>query len=552
MTDTSTTAINLDEVGAHLADSATTSTSLEALITPLVLFESQVIAACDRGPGAVASQLSGITDLWRDHDARLQTIHDVLLPGGGGAISINTQTLRDDVGQANGVVKGSGYELIDDGLDYIVDAGAWDDDIELDQNNDGTYDVTINGTTIKLTQEQTQHLLIEGGSGNDTIVVNPVGVTVGPGGIVIPMGAPIGVRINGGAGHDAITGGAGFDEIVGGKGDDYIDGGRGDDRIDGGDDNDTIYGGLGADKLYGDDGDDYLDGGKGDDVVSGRDGQDIVAGGEGADRLYGGANDDVLIAGGGADTIADRSSGDTDYVYAQAEDTVNTDKTDGSDVEIFDVYDPATSQIVVNGSNEFQERVQSDLDTLASIPTGAAVLRSIDNNSSGNTVTILPSTDGDNSARTIGSGNVWEKGGTDGSGKSGQVEYQPDKTTLGGSEPWQDRPPVVGFAHEVMHADDYVNGTLDPGTSEQVVHDGAGNAVLDASGNVQVQTDGSGNPRTANNRELSVVGLPFDEDDEDATSTAPTSPGADVDPNGRTTTENELRDDLNLPERDRY
>lgn len=552
MTDTTTTSINLDDVDAHLVDSAKTGNDLELAITPIVQLEAAVIAACDRGPGPVAADLPGIVDLWRQHDARLQTIYDILIATGSGTVSVKTQDLRDDVGQANGIVTGSGFELIDDGLDYIVDGGSGSDTIELDQNNDGTFDVTINGTTVTLTEEQTQYLLVQGGSGADTIVVNPVTTVMGPGGTPIPFAAPVGVRIDGGAGHDSITGGAGFDHIVGGTGRDYIDGGRGDDYLDGGFGKDTIYGGHGDDRLYGRTGADYLDGGWGADLVSGNAGNDVVAGGDGVDTLYGGADDDVIIGGRGADTVSDRHAGDIDRVWAEASDSVATDKTDGSDVEIFDIYTPTAGQIDISGDDVFSDRVQADLDTLAAVPSGAAILRSIDTNAGGHRVTVVPSTDGNNRAYSTGTGDVWEKDGTDGSGKSGGVEYQLDKTSLGSAEPWMDRPPVVGFHHELIHADDYVNGTLDPGESEQANHDGAGSVVLDASGNPTAQVDGSGNNRVANNRELSVVGLPFDEDDNDTSSAAPVSPVADVDQNTRAATENSLRDDLNLPSRGRY
>jgi len=43
------------------------------------------------------------------------------------------------------------------------------------------------------------------------------------------------------------------------------------------------------------------------------------------------------------------------------------------------------------------------------------------------------------------------------------VLYNPYRTTTSGSNPWNTRPPAIGLAHELIHADHYINGTwVDP------------------------------------------------------------------------------------------
>jgi|GEM_PF-5635372 len=555
MTDTSTTSIDLDLLKTHLDSNTLISDELQRDIDPVVTTESAVIAASGSyAQRAAAAELPAILEAWRANGAKLQTIYDILIADGGtGMVRLDTQNLRDDVADANGIDNRGSFEIRDDGIDYVIDGRGGNDTIVVDQNSDGTVDITVNRIVVTLTAEQAEHLLIEGGSGNDTITVNPYSTpqVMGPGGFGMNDPAattPIGFRINGGSGDDIITGGNGADIIDGGAGRDYIDGGRGDDRVKGGSGFDTIYGGRGDDRLEGGDDNDYIDGGRGDDWVNGNDGDDIVAGGHGDDTLYGMAGNDVIIGGTGVDTIRDRTTGDSDVVYAEAQDNVALDTVSTANYEPTEIDETLGENINIEGSSEFVDRVESDLAVLAAIPTSAAVLQSIDENSGDHTITIRLSASGDNEASTTGDGDPWEGG----DGKSGFVDYNPTNSQIGTDETWQTRPPIVGLEHELLHGDDYVNGELDPGRSEQVAHDN-GTPTVDRNGDRVQATDSNGDPvDPKNNRELSVTGLPFDEDDTDASATAATSGINEVDANNREHTENTFREALGLDSRDHY
>ncbi len=151
-----------------------------------------------------------------------------------------------------------------------------------------TYTVTVtNGAAVV-----NGNLIVAGGFGNDTIVINPKGKPTA-------TNATLQVRLNGQSlgtftGVNSIT-------VYALDGNDNVQiagsikvaatvlGGAGNDRI---------KGGAGADVLVGGDGNDFLNGGTG---------ADILIGGQGIDRLVGGPGDDILIGGAttfDADTTA--------------------------------------------------------------------------------------------------------------------------------------------------------------------------------------------------------------------------------------------------------
>ena len=195
---------------------------------------------------------------------------------------------------------------------------------------------------------------ISGGAGDDT-------VDGGRGGDVV----------RGGEGIDNAYGREGADVVDGGDGRDYVDGGAGDDRITGGLGDDTVYGLSGADTVDGGAGRDYLEGGTDNDLITGGAGDDMISGGRGDDTIASGGGNDRIYTGLGRDTVA--ADGGDDQVYGQAEDAVaGAERT----VHV-EVSDHAT-YIKIEGSPEFVERVQADLDMLRASPTGQQMLGNLE------------------------------------------------------------------------------------------------------------------------------------------------------------------------------
>ncbi|WP_375772155.1 M91 family zinc metallopeptidase [Archangium gephyra] len=386
----------------------------------------------------------------------------------------------------------------------VVDLGAGNHEATVSRTTDGGLKVTSDGRSVTLTAEQARNVTIRGGNGNDRIAVD-ADVTAD-------------LRIEGGNGNDTLIGGGGRNTLVGGEGDDYLQGGAGSDSLEGGAGRDVLYGLGGADSMLGGEDRDYLDGGAGNDTVSGEGGNDQVMGGRGDDTLAGGAGDDAVAAGEGKDQV---NGGDgNDALYTQSDDTVSGTQAQraGDSVKTVDLStrndagQVPGSSITIEGDAAFQERVQADLDVMRSTPEGRAMLLALDN--SGHTTTIRQAAPGaGNSANSTDRANVWlQADGTPGSGGDAIIDYNLERISLGG-EDWQNRPPLVGLFHEMVHAYNYVTGTLAPGTTDGV-----------------------------NNREQAAVGLPYDHDADP--STPAQHPGH--------TNENRLREELGLPSRPRY
>ncbi len=150
--------------------------------------------------------------------------------------------------------------------------------------------------------------------------------------------------------------------------------------------------------------------------------------------------------------------------------------------------------ITIVGTPEYQAKVLADLQRIANTPTGKALLDSIA--SSGKHVTIQAPSD-PNAGNSCGSydnaaGRFSNPDGTPGDGSNSTVEYNPDRTKIG-DEPWETRPPGVGLAHELIHADQAAHGTMTPGTT-----------------NNDAKPDPSDPTKTdqVNTREAEAVGIP--------------------------------------------
>jgi len=201
--------------------------------------------------------------------------------------------------------------------------------------------VLFNGRNIgTFDRSAVQHIVVFGGSGNDTIVVNASlsipATLLGEAGNDVILGARGDDQIDGGDGNDHLYGLGGNDTICGGNGNDFLFGGNGNDLVGGdagndhvfgengndlvlgGDGNDFLYGGLGNDQLFGQAGNDFLFGDPGNDTLVGGDGNDKLFGSSGRDLLIGSAGKDQLFGESGDDILIGGSTANDENVEALA------------------------------------------------------------------------------------------------------------------------------------------------------------------------------------------------------------------------------------------
>lgn len=162
--------------------------------------------------------------------------HDTIALGhGNNVVSGGTGNDNLYVGNGNNIIYGNAAGAKTDSADTIM-AGGGDNKIYAQLGNDKV--------TVGITDSKGNNM-VDGGDGNDVIIVK-------------------------GAGTNTLLGGAGTDKID-------VSAARGDNLLNGGLGNDTLIGGAGHDTLLGDAGDDRLVAGKGVDHV------DVMTGGAGAD-----------------------------------------------------------------------------------------------------------------------------------------------------------------------------------------------------------------------------------------------------------------------------
>lgn len=111
--------------------------------------------------------------------------------------------------------------------------------------------------------------------------------------------------------------------------------------------------------------------------------------------------------------------------------------------------------IVITGTPAFQGQVLSDLAAIRNTTTGGKLLNSI--NSSGKTVTIQETASGNACGYSNPSARF-----SGGSGTDVTVSYNSKNRTIG-AEKWETRPPAIGLAHELCHAEQAAHGTMSTG-----------------------------------------------------------------------------------------
>ena len=315
----------------------------------------------------------------------------------------------------------------------VISAGSKDDKITVTSNSNGEVVIDINGTKTTYSKEDAQKLIIDGGSGNDTITVD------------VSVKADM--------------------HIAGGSGNDYIQAGGGNDTIYGGSGNDTVYGMSGDDVIFGGKGKDYIDGGRGNDVLYGGKGEDNLIGGKDNDKMYGGADDDLLIGASGSDYAS--GQGGSDRVIADAGDDVTSDSGDPEILQLETVDVP--DNFIVEGDATEKERIESDLEFLASTENGQKMFEEIA--ATQHTVTIQATSGGSNCS-------INPAAASSESGCDSTIHYNMTKIKLSGSENWIERAPVVSLFHEMCHSYNAAKGNMNINYYDQTSGAQASNSTL--------------------------------------------------------------------------
>jgi hypothetical protein len=147
--------------------------------------------------------------------------------------------------------------------------------------------------------------------------------------------------------------------------------------------------------------------------------------------------------------------------------------------------------ICIGEPEKFREAVLADLEKIYATPTGKKLLESLAK--SGKTVAIEYSM-GNNSMLSydVPAARFFQADGQAGAGTSSKIGYNPTKEYISDDE-WGKRPPAIGLAHELIHAEQAAYGRMCTGKAD---NDG--------------RMDGGepAKPLKADIRELEAVGIP--------------------------------------------
>lgn len=439
----------------------------------------------------------------------------------------------------------------------IVSGTDGDDEITVKRGPEWTYDITVNGETKNYSQSDVRNMIIDGGKGNDRIIVDKdlsgdFRITGGEGNDYIRGGKGADVIIDN-YGQNFIAGGEGSDIIVangfdipanagnnpysngiiatpitgniisGGRGNDYLEGSAAGDLIMTGSGNDTVYAKSGNDIVSAGAGRKYIDAGRGDDYVRGGKDHNMIFGGDGNDVIDAGAGKNVILSGRGQDTVnAENSTGKIIYTDG---DKVTPGQTQTTQYEPIDVpgnivvgdhakpeQTAGSAEHEANLQASFQERVENDLEFMAASETGTSMLSHL--KEAGHQVNITE-TNGGNNCKNDGEGGAMYNG-IKGKGCDSTIGYNVSRIQAGSLTDWAERPPVVGVYHEMAHSYNAATGTMD-----MMLRDDNG-----------YEAGRWGTPGC----EFQAVGIPAHR----------------LEPNPEGVTENSMRELLELPERKRY
>ncbi|WP_191487241.1 M91 family zinc metallopeptidase [Pseudomonas sp. FEN] len=387
--------------------------------------------------------------------------------------------------------------------------------------------------------EQRYHLKMA--STGQVIVLRTAG---GNDNIRVDDNVKITVFIDSGTGDDRILCGAGFTKINAGAGNDqvftrsgasYIEAGDGDDIVSAqGSGPMTVYGGKGHDTLIGGEGACFMDGGQGDDLLLGGKGHNVLSGAEGNDQITAGPDRNTVYTGTGVDFIEHLGPKTQLFnAYAAAGPVPSSLQTAPGTIIAAKELD--NCGVIVDGTAEFQERVNDDLRLLLGSGNGRQLLEALGEARKKSAVPVVVK---ELTAEENGMcfpnrpqpDNPFEdeypfiENGREGIPIKGCTVYY-DPSFLKG-----EITSIVHLYHELCHAYNFVTGTIFPGYGPDGV-------------------DADNVRQRVPNAELQAVGLrvsspPFDFDRDPAT--------PPLDSNPEAFSENGLRQEFGIPPRKQY
>lgn len=434
-------------------------------------------------------------------------------------------------------------ELADDLHDYIVFSTTDQADRVLVESllEPDRLSVVINTERFIVTLVGlNQFIVFNTQGGNDLIhvgdeVTRPILINAGPGDD----------HIWAGGGYSRVFAGPGNDTILTRRGTSYIEAGDGNDQVIALDDgNMTVYAGPGNDKVIAHAGQAFVHGGEDDDYLVGGSAHNILVGGPGNDTLQAGTGTNALYTSEGLDVVTQLKPEDRVFANLNSglsaagqiiahgltplDDTATCPHPQARVIDIT-ARPLEYSGIRVIGSAQFQQRVNDDLQLLASSPKGQKMFEALHaaERHSGTPINIYELQDESNGMfvpRNHSNPPSFIRDNQPGTATYGGAVYY--NTTYLSNHTTN----IPLLYHELCHAYNAVTGSSLPGESE----DGE---------------DGNKPRRPIANLELQAVGLPtnappFDFDNDPQTPPTNTNPPQ--------FTENGIREELGLPLRKQY
>lgn len=429
--------------------------------------------------------------------------------------------------------------LLDDKL--TLETGNTSDTVHISNRTDGRLNVEVNGQSYLFDvrnekDEVPTKLYIKSNGGDDKITID--------------ADVMLYTTIEAGDGHDHVRAGGGPSRLLGGNGNDHLQLGSGAGYAEGNEGDDTMIGGPGNAIMYGNNGNDrmwagpgaaskksYMDGGRGSDKMQAGNGHTIMNGGLDDDVMMGHGRT-TFYSGSGKDTIV--SNNKDDRIYAKNSDWLLS--FSGATLTTVTPSQAGKTGFNIQGTVQFKQRVDDDMELLRSSPAGQKLLAEMDAAAKKNGVPVTIQ-DGGKRENTNFTFNVQEtaplapdtpeKGfvhnGVRGTPVTDGVIRYPSSSTF--NAPVFGGFPITNLYHEMLHGYNGATGSMLPGTTKEPV---AGEPADD--------TD-------TPNFERQAVGLPtdaepFDFDDDPLTPPTSTNP--------EPFTENALRKEMGLVQRNSY